>query len=252
MSSGSVKHLFVKQRHKASMSASSKIDLCQEYGVQGDVNANRHSPRQVLIVDEQNLREFSIAPGELRENIVLSGVNSATFKPGARLAFSDGAAIRLTFYCEPCKQVARLVDSLKSIEQKRGILGVVVKDGEIATGDSVVVEPNYFPALSEIPYKRFLNLVDKIPWGRVITYKQILTSMGVDRSYYRVMPLYLKKASNNYPIHRVLDSQGHTISHIPQQKEKLEAEGIKIIERVSSDRYFVSLEDYGWQDYSLY
>lgn len=255
MNSGIVEYLFLKQKHKTPMSAFSKIYLRPRYGIEGDINGDPTSPRQILLVDAKDLDELSIAPGELRENIVLGKIDSDIFKPGAKLIFSSGAEIRLTFYCEPCKGVSHLVDSLQSIEGKRGILGVVVAEGKIIKGDRVVITTNYFPPLSEIPYQRFLELIDKIPPGKVITYKQILKSIGVDRSYYRVMPIYLKKAPASYPIHRVLNSQGQTISHIPQQREKLAAEGIEVSVKStpvqnSNDQY-ISLKDYGWDNSNL-
>lgn len=134
----------------------------------GDVNRNSTSPRQILIVNSEDLDGLSISPGELRENIVLNLHNSAAFKPGAKISFPNGAQIRLTFYCEPCKQVAHLVDSLKLIQQKRGILGVVTRDGIISVDERVKIEPDYFPALSEKPYERFLELLKKIPPGKII------------------------------------------------------------------------------------
>ena len=254
MSKGIVKSLLIKQQHQQPMSISSQIQLAAGVGIIGDINSDRHSPRQILVINRQDLNQLSIPPGELRENIVLEGINAQHFQPGAKLIFASGAEIRLTFYCEPCKRVSHLVDSLKDIEGKRGILGIAIKSGEISVSNDVVVIPNYFPALSEIPYERFLSLVNKIPSGKVITYKEILKGIGVDRSYYRVMPMYLKKAPSNYPIHRVLDSQGKTISHIPQHYEKLVAEGIQIKHNnahLTTRGGAVSLKEYLWQDFSL-
>lgn len=37
-----------------------------------------------------------------------------------------------------------------------------------------------FPALPENPYERFLELLTKIPSGKVVTYKQIIQAIGVD------------------------------------------------------------------------
>ena len=257
MTDGIVQHLFIKPKRQHPTFAASEIYLCRGYGIKGDLNGNSTSPRQILITNQQDLDEFSIAPGELRENIVLHKIIPEAFKPGSKLTFSSGAQVRLTFYCEPCQRIAYLVDSLKSIEQKRGILGVVIKDGKITTGDFVSIEPNYFPALSPIPYERFLNLIGKIPSGKVITYRQILTSIGVDRSYYRVLPTYIKKAPSNYPVHRILDSQGQTIIHISQHREKLAAEGIEmaISSLTEGDRdrcHSVSLKEYAWQNPSIY
>lgn len=250
MSEGIVRHLFIKKKTQTTMLASSQIDLHRGYGIEGDRNCDRQSPRQVLIVNKRDLDRLSILPGELKENIVLDKIDSNVFQPGAKLTFDSGAQIRLTFYCEPCQRVSHLVDSLKSIEQKRGILGIVIRAGKVKTSDRVRIEPDYFPALSEVPYERFLELVGKIPYGKVLTYKQILNSIGVDRSYYRVMPIYLKKAPEQYPVHRILDSQGQTISHIHNHQAKLAAEGIKVMVRssVANSRPHVSLEQYGWQN----
>ena len=228
----------------------SHLNLRANLGIVGDVNSDRLSPRQILLICSANLQQFAFAPGALRENIVLDTADFAKFKPGAQLTFPSGAEIRLTFYCEPCQRVAHLVDSIKSLEQKRGILGVVKASGAIALQDQVTIEPNYFPALSEIPYERFLDYVSKIPRGKVVSYRQILKCMGVDRSYFRAIPIYLKKAPPDYPLHRVLDSQGRVTPHIEQQIERLSAEGIQVRQQANS--FVVCLEEYAWQHSAIY
>ena len=140
--------------------------------------------------------------------------------------------------------VAHLVDSLKSIEQKRGILGIVVESGAIASCDRVKLESNCYPALSEIPYERYLDFVKRIPSGKVVTYKQILEAIGVDRSYFRVLPLYIRKTPAGYPTHRILDSKGQIIAHVAQQQQLLAAEGV----RFKRDRGTISWEKYAWQN----
>lgn len=107
-----IQSLFIKQEHNASLSKTEQLNLHRGYGIEGDINADHLSPRQVLVVSAEDLTGLSIPPGELRENIVLESTNLAAFKPGAKITFPSGAAIRLTFYCEPCKRVAHLVDSL--------------------------------------------------------------------------------------------------------------------------------------------
>ncbi|MEM6613009.1 MAG: MGMT family protein [Cyanobacteria bacterium P01_C01_bin.72] len=245
-----VQNLFLKQEHKEEMLPVSHLNLRNDLGIVGDINSDRLSPRQILLVCSADLARFSLMPGELRENIILDTADIAKFKPGAKLTFPSGAEIRLTFYCEPCQRVAHLVDSIKSFQQKRGILGVVKTGGAIAIQDQVTIEPNYFPALSEIPYERFLDYVDKIPRGKVVSYKQILKCIGVDRSYFRAIPIYLKKAPANYPLHRVLDSQGRVTPHTWQQVERLSAEGIKV--KQQANFFTVSLEEYAWQHSAIY
>ncbi|MEH2155013.1 MGMT family protein [Nostoc sp.] len=253
----SIIHLFSKVKVGSPMVELNTLNLKLNHGIEGDINAEPISPRQVLIVRYEDIANLSIQPGELRENIVIQGREIDKFIPGSLLHFESGAAIRLTFYCEPCKRIAHLVESLKSIQGKRGILGVVIKSGKIKVGSNFQFQANKFPALSEIPYKRFLNFIIKIPSGKVVTYKQIIKGIGVDNSYLRAIPIYLKKTSAaDYPLHRILDSKGYLISHVSQQKNKLEMEGVHVLSEVdllrNLNKSFVEIENYLWEDSNLY
>ncbi|MEH1839777.1 MAG: MGMT family protein [Nostoc sp.] len=253
----SITHLFTKIKPGSAMVELKTLNLKVGYGIEGDINADYISPRQVLIVRYEDILDLSIEPGELRENIVVTGIEFDNFIPGSLLTFESGAAIRLTFHCEPCKRIAHLVESLKSIQGKRGILGVVIKSGKIQVGGSFQVQANKFPALSENPYQRFLNFIIKIPSGKVVTYKQIIKGMGVDNSYLRAIPTYLKKTSAaDYPVHRILDSKGHLINYVNQQKNKLEHEGVIIFSKTNLitnlNKNFVYIKDYLWEDDTIY
>ncbi|WP_242054122.1 MGMT family protein [Nostoc sp. FACHB-888] len=233
------------------------LNLKVGHGIEGDINADPISPRQLLIVRYEDILDLSIKPGELRENILVAGIEFENFIPGSLLNFESGAAIRLTFYCEPCKQIAHLVKSLKSIQGKRGILGVVIKSGQIQVDSNFQVQANKFPALSENPYKRFLNFIIKIPNGKVVTYKQIIKGIGVDNSYLRAIPTYLKKTSAaDYPVHRILDSKDYLITYVNNQKNKLETEGIKVFLEgnllSNTNKSFVDTKDYLWEDNTMY
>ncbi|MBD2452019.1 MGMT family protein [Nostoc sp. FACHB-152] len=233
------------------------INLIKGHGIEGDVNANPISPRQVLVVRYEDISDLGIPPGELRENIVISGIQPENFTPGSLMSFDSGAAIRLTFHCEPCKRIAHLVDSLKILQAKRGILGVVINSGMICIGNNVHLETDKFPALSENPYERFLEFILKVPAGTVVTYQHIIQAIGVDNSYLRAIPIYLKKTSaHDYPIHRILDSQGYLIKYVDNQQHKLESEGINILNNLdlssSSVKYFVEYRQYLYQNDQLY
>ncbi|WP_292706993.1 MGMT family protein [Nostoc sp. NMS2] len=233
------------------------LNLKLGHGIEEDINADPISPRQVLIVRYEDILDLSIQPGELRENIVVTGIRFDNFIPGSLLTFESGAAIRLTFHCEPCKRIAHLVESLNSIKGKRGILGVVTKSGQIQVGSNFQVQAHKFPALPENPYERFLNFIIKIPSGKVVTYKQIIKGMGVDNSYLRAIPTYLKKTSaTDYPVHRILDSKGYLINYVNQQKNKLETEGVKVLAEAdlvrNSNKSFVEIKNYSWKDCNIY
>ncbi|MBD2248585.1 MGMT family protein [Nostoc sp. FACHB-888] len=253
----SIMHLFTKVKPGSAMVELKTLNLKVGHGIEGDINADPISPRQLLIVRYEDILDLSIKPGELRENILVAGIEFENFIPGSLLNFESGAAIRLTFYCEPCKQIAHLVKSLKSIQGKRGILGVVIKSGQIQVDSNFQVQANKFPALSENPYKRFLNFIIKIPNGKVVTYKQIIKGIGVDNSYLRAIPTYLKKTSAaDYPVHRILDSKDYLITYVNNQKNKLETEGIKVFLEgnllSNTNKSFVDTKDYLWEDNTMY
>ncbi|MEH2026772.1 MAG: MGMT family protein [Nostoc sp.] len=253
----SIMHLFTKVKLGSAMVELKTLNLKVNYGIEGDINADPISPRQVLIVRYEDIFDLSIKPGELRENILVKGIEFDNFIPGSLLTFESGAAIRLTFHCEPCKRIAHLLESLKSIQDKRGILGVVIKSGQIQVGSNFQVKANEFPPLSENPYKRFLNFIIKIPSGKIVTYKEIIKGIGVDNSYLRAIPIYLKKTSAaDYPVHRILDSKGYLITYVSQQQNKLENEGIKVFSEAdllrNFNKNFVAIKDYLWEDGTLY
>ncbi|WP_341531341.1 MGMT family protein (plasmid) [Nostoc sp. UHCC 0302] len=234
-----------------------EINLERGHGIEGDINANSSSPRQVLVVRYENIVNLAIPPGGLRENIVIAEIKSENFVPGSLISFNSGAAVRLTFYCEPCKRIAHLVDSLKTIQYQRGVLGVVINSGTINVGNNVQIQTDKFPALSEKPYERFLDFIAKVPSGKLVNYKQIIQAIGVDNSYLRAIPIYIKKTSaDDYPIHRILDSQGYLIKYAPNQKHKLESEDIQILNNLdlatSSIRYSVDPNKYLDKDINLY
>jgi MOSC domain-containing protein YiiM len=239
-----------KGRHMTDMA---QLTLKAGQGIEGDIHANPISPRQVLIVRQEDLNKGAsgcgpiedIQPGEFGENLVITGVSGSDFVPGAMLEFAGGAAIRLTFYCEPCKRIASLVWSIKDIEQKRGILGVVVQDGMLKAGEDFKIQSGAFTALSEIPYQRFLDFLAQVPAGKVVTYPSVLVGIGVDRGYLRAIPGYLRKAAAlGYPVHRVLDSKGYLNAHVEDQSVQLLAEGIEVIQ--DADKFWVPIDKFLW------
>lgn len=254
---GQVTHLFLKPSHGRPMEACPLLEVRAGSGIQGDVNARAMSPRQILLVRQEDLDVFAIAPGALRENVVLAGLPPEIFAPGSLVTIGPTASIRATFLCEACKRIAHVVPSLKSIADKRGLLGVILADGCINVGDRVTVQTEQFPPLSDIPYRRFLEFVARIPPGQVVTYRQVVIGMGVAESYMRAIPMYIQRTSAAlYPLHRILDTEGQVIPYVIDQQQRLAAEGI---EPLQANALFdvptpvrISLERYLWSDPTLY
>jgi alkylated DNA nucleotide flippase Atl1 len=234
-----------------SESCDGRLRLITGYGIEGDENANASSPRQVLLTRAEDNAAFHIPLGQLRENIVVGNLPSASFVPGAALRIGDQVQLRLTFHCEPCKRIGHLVRSLKELQGRRGILAVVLHGGVVTVGAPVHSEPDAYPALPPEPYARFLEYLQQVPTGRVVNYRQLLIGMGVADSYVRAIPGYIQKARDVFPVHRIVDSQGFLIpNHVPGQLSRLRSEGVEV--RQEADLFDLHVADsvdlavYGW------
>ena len=215
-------------------------------GIEGDVHANRLSPRQVLITLRSELDALSIEAGALYENIVVSLAHDAAFKPGAALVTQRGVEIMLTMYCEPCQRIAAVGPSLGTMINRRGILGRIVQGGQIVVGDSIELIAARYRALPESVLARFLEAVASIPQGRVARYLDVTIAMGVDQSFVRAIPGYIKRnAGQPVPTHRIVDAKGRLPAIVDGQGVRLEQEGVRV--QLGSDRDWVDLECYLWR-----
>lgn len=233
-----VVQLFVKPDRHAPMLACDHLKLRRGYGIDGDVNARMGSPRQVLIVGTPTLDRFQLQPDDLRANIVLNtAVESLT---SGQVLQVNQTLIRLTFFCEPCAALNNVQPQLaRRIQQGRGMLGLVLQDGEIHTGDRVTVLQTQFPPLSDTTRGRFTEFVSRIPWGRVVTTADIILALGLTRSHYRAIPILLKKSTADLPIHRIITREGRLMpKYIPAQSERLQQEGIPLIANCVPERYY--------------
>jgi alkylated DNA nucleotide flippase Atl1 len=253
-----ISHLFYKPSKGLPMCANNDLHLIQGCGIRNDINANIISPRQVLVTRKEDLDELSIPYGGLRENIIVEGIESKVFIPGCLLSIGANIKIRMTFYCEPCKRINNVVSNLKEVVKRRGLLGVVIAGGDIYVGDSVKSLPNVYSPLPEEPYERFLNFIQHIPLGKVVTYKMITVGMGVAESYIRAIPKYIYKCtreSNIYPLHRIVDTNGALIdSYVDHQMRKLQEEHVQItssLDLFETQNLRVPLNNFLWAGEAL-
>ena len=220
-------HLFVKARHGKPMAKTDMLDLVAGLGIKDDSNAHRLSPRQILVTATSELDALALPPGALRENLVISTDTPWDFQPGSALTSASGVEIRLTMYCEPCKQLLPLVADLAGMIGRRGILGVVAGGGRLRRGDVLELIPGRYPALPESVYQKFLDFVPTIPRGRVVRYSDVALAIGADNSFVRAIPGYIKRSADaGVPLHRIVSARGHLLATLPDQAEKLLAEGV--------------------------
>lgn len=72
-----------------------------------------------------------------------------------------------------------------------------------------------------------LSAVEEIPEGRVATYGQIARLIGREKNS-RLVGKVLSRAElyGVYPCHRVVNHAGRLAPHFPEQRERLEREGV--------------------------
>src|SRR5436305_1011329 len=129
-----VTKLFLKPRHGEPLQSVAAID----HGLDGLSENVACAPfRQALIAAESVTVECGLRLGDLRENIVVDYPGLYDLPSGTVIRIGK-AAIRLTFHCEPCAQILKLIDFDKVVH-KRGVFGAFLNSGKISVGDQLVI-----------------------------------------------------------------------------------------------------------------
>ena len=76
-----------------------------------------------------------------------------------------------------------------------------------------------------------LSAVEEIPEGRAASYGQIARLIGREKNS-RLVGKVLSRAElyGDYPCHRVVNHAGRLAPHFPEQRERLEREGVTFLE----------------------
>jgi alkylated DNA nucleotide flippase Atl1 len=203
-------------------------------GFIGDCHAQPLGPRQVLIVREESLDGLGVKPWQVRANVATRGLPAEALDAGKILRLGPEVRVRVTHVCEVCKVLREYVqpEVFKALPGRRGYLGVFLSGGKVSVGDRVQPETDQYPPIPERIYDRFAWVVERIPEGRVVTSDTLLTLVGIQRAYFRVLPTYLRRAAAaGLPAHRVLTSSGAIVRHLPEQATMLRAEGVNVTVR---------------------
>ncbi len=155
--------------HGFSKQTKDHIRLLTGLGVEGDahmgvtvkhrsrVAADPTQPnlRQVHIIHEELFEElagkgFSIAPGDMGENISTRGIDLLSLPRGTRLHIGVEAIVEVTGLRNPCKQIDDFQKGLLhavldrdadgGLVRKAGIMGIVLQGGLVQPDDAIQVE----------------------------------------------------------------------------------------------------------------
>lgn len=155
--------------HSFSKTLAPEITLVVGQGVEGDAHRGetvRHRSRVARDPSQPNLRQvhlihaelfaelsgrgFTVAPGDLGENVTTAGIDLLGLPAGTRLHIGDSAIVEVTGLRNPCAQIEAFQEGLLAavldrgpegeVIRKSGIMGIVVASGVIRPGDALGVD----------------------------------------------------------------------------------------------------------------
>ena len=155
--------------HSFSKINRAQLQLLVGLGVQGDAHAGvtvKHRSRVAADPSQPNLRQvhlihaelhdalnaqgFTIAAGDMGENITTRGIDLLALPKGTRLGLGAEAVVEITGLRNPCKQLddfqpgllAAVLDhdAQGNLIRKAGVMGIVISGGKVKTGDQIQIE----------------------------------------------------------------------------------------------------------------
>jgi MOSC domain-containing protein YiiM len=131
--------LFRAPKRRDPMEELEEARALEDAGLEGCAHARPHGKRQVLLMDQETLEAFALAPGIVRENITTEGldVNGLAIEQRLQIGVVE---LEVSAVCDPCEQIEALRPGLQTAMQgKRGMLCHVVRGGMLRRGDEIVV-----------------------------------------------------------------------------------------------------------------
>ena len=149
MQSGSIVNLHIARVKGTPSDPVPSARAISAEGLEGDRSRNPRNLRQVLVMDQETLARYGLQPGQVKENITVTGLDLTQARQGNVFFIGDGAdgdntpvTLEVTGDCEPCQKMDALSPGLRAeLQGRRGILTVVLQGGDISVGDAIRLEP---------------------------------------------------------------------------------------------------------------
>lgn len=153
-------------KHRFSKAPAESIEFIAGLGVEGDAHAGAtvmHRSRRRWNPSLPNLRQvhlmhaelfdqlaehgYSVAPGQLGENVTTRGLDLLGLPTGTRLTLGLEAEIEITGLRNPCVQIDRFSpgllkevldkDAAGNLIRKAGVMAIVLQGGTVRPGDQI-------------------------------------------------------------------------------------------------------------------
>jgi MOSC domain-containing protein YiiM len=180
MSHGTVTAVSSDTGHRFSKPNRSSIRLLAGLGVEGDAHLGvtvQHLSRIAQDPTQPNLRQvhliqaelfdelsdagYTVAPGDLGENVTTRGIDLLGLPVGTRLELGSEAVVEITGLRNPCAQIDRFRSGLLkqvvgrdesgAVVRRAGVMAVVLTAGTLSAGDPVTA---VLPATPHRPLER--------------------------------------------------------------------------------------------------
>lgn len=167
--SGTVTNVSRSASHTMAKGNQVELVLLAGLGVDQDAHAGvtvKHRSRVARDPSQPNLRQvhlihselfeelrqkgFSVAPGQMGENVTTTGLDILALPAGTRLRLGEDAVVEITGLRNPCMQLegiqpglmAAVLDRDRSggLVRKAGVMGIVLNGGTVRPGDEIAVE----------------------------------------------------------------------------------------------------------------
>jgi MOSC domain len=162
-------------------------------GIHGDTHAHALSPRQVLLAGFNVYRDLGLKAMTFRENLLVD-FNTDQLASSALLQVGPEVVLWLTFQCEACGHLERRHPGVaKALDGRRGTLARVLRGGRVFVGDEVHQFRSSIPPISSVWQERIAGVLNRVPAGKRIEYRQLARLAGVPKAYCRVFPKILSQ-----------------------------------------------------------
>ena len=121
-----------------------QVNLIANHGIDGDRKAGHHPERQLNIMSYDTLQDlkdmgFAVEPGEMGEQVIVSGMNVQQLEPGTRLQLGEGV-IEVTKLRTGCAWLEKVQGhAIETIQGRVGVMATVITGGIVKEGDAVKV-----------------------------------------------------------------------------------------------------------------
>jgi len=137
---GRVVSLQVCPGYRKPMQPGSVALAVENLGLRGDRHALKDSARQILLVENEILKELSLLPGVVKENITTEGIDLMALQRCQRIQIGNEVVLEITQACSPCSRMEEIRPGLmQQLARRRGMLVRVLKGGTLMLHDSIRV-----------------------------------------------------------------------------------------------------------------